>query len=320
MKCFRTTAVLAAMLCLGIAAKAAGKIDCDRQCLAGFMTKYLNALVAHDASKLPVTRNVRYTENGVRLNLGDGLWNTASKLPTYRVDVIDEEAGQVGLLGKIDENGNDNWFAARLKVEQGKQVSEIENLIVRNIMSGTPSGVPETTVNKEPHPLMMQVIPEGKRAPRHELITIGNSYFTGLDTEESGANVPFDPDCQRRENGMVTANNPAAPKGSMQWMGCKAQFDTGFSVIVTDIRERRFIADPVTGLSFGFGYFDHDGSVAKMSNTPDHKLTDVTSTFRQPFSFIIAEIFKIKDAKIRQIEAVLTTVPYGMESGWASTN
>ena len=38
--------------------------------------------------------------------------------------------------------------------------------------------------------------------------------------------------------------------------------------------------------------------------------------FRQPFSFFIAEIFKVRDRKIRQIEAVLTTVPYGTESGW----
>ena len=64
------------------------------------------------------------------------------------------------------------------------------------------------------------------------------------------------------------------------------------------------------------GYFDHDGSVAKMSTTLDGKLTDVSSTFRQPFSFIIGEIFKIKDGKIRQIEAVLMAVPYGMSSGW----
>ncbi len=163
---------------------------------------------------------------------------------------------------------------------------------------------------------MMEVLPEAGRLPRADLITIGNSYFTGLDTDEHGGNIPFDPDCQRRENGMVTANNPDAPKGSMQWMGCKAQFDTGLSVIVTDIRERRFIADPVTGLAFGFGYFDHDGSVAKMPVTLDHKPTDVPASFRQPFSFEIAEIFKIMNGKIRQIEAVLTTVPFGMESGW----
>jgi len=281
------------------------------------MTTYLNAVVAHAASKLPVTKNVKYTENGVRLNLTDGLWKTASALPTYRLDVIDEEAGQVGLLGRINENGNSNWFAARLKVEQGKQVSEIETLIVRNISGGeAPAGAPKGTIHDKPHPLMMEVVPEARRSSRYDLITIGNSYFTGLDTDNHGGNISFDPDCQRRENGMVTANDSTAAKGSMSWMGCKAQFDTHFSVIVTDIRERRFIADPVTGLSFGFGYFDHDGSVAKMSVTPDGKLIDVDKTFRQPFSFIIAEIFKIKDAKIRQIEAVLMAVPYGMSSGW----
>jgi len=313
MKTLRLISFSMAMLSLGMTCSAAVPIECNRECLAGFMTTYLNALVAHDSSKLPVTRNVKYTENGVRLNLDDGLWNTVSSMPTYRVDVIDEEAGSVGLLGKIDENGNQNWFATRLKVEKGKLVSEIENLVVRNVMRGGQ----QAAGPKDPRPLMMQIVPEGKRLSRAELVTIGNSYFTGLDTDNDGANVPFDPACQRRENGTVTSNNPEAPKGSMSWMDCKSQFDTHFSVIVTDIRERRFVAvDPVYGLAFAMGYFDHDGSVAKFSNTLDHTMTDVSSTFRQPFSFVIGEIFKIVDGKIRQIEAVLMAVPYGMESGW----
>jgi len=316
MKLFRLLTFAAVMLGFSLSGCAV-QIECNRKCLAGFMDTYLKALVAHDSSKLPVTRNVKYTENGVRLNLRDGLWNTASAMPTYRLDIIDEEAGSVAMLGKINENGNQNWFAARLKVEKGKQVSEIENLVVRNISGGAPpSGVPKSPNFTEPHPLMKEIVPEGKRSPRAELISIGNSYFTGLDTDESAANVPFDPACQRRENGTITSNNPDAPKGSMAWMNCRDQFDTHFSTIVTDIRERRFIADPVTGLAFAMGYFDHDGSVAKMSTTLDGKLTDVTSTFRQPFSFIIGEVFKIKDKKIRQIEAVLMAVPYGMESGW----
>jgi hypothetical protein len=315
MKIFKILTFAAAILCFSMSGYAI-QIECNRQCLVGFMDTYLKALVAHDSSKLPVTKNVKYTENGVRLNLKDGLWHTASAMPTYRLDIIDEEAGQVGLLGKLNENGNQNWFAARLKVEKGKQISEIENLVVRNISGGAPEGVPKSKNFTEPHPLMKEMIPDGKRSPRSELISIGNSYFTGLDTDNSAANVPFDPACQRRENGTITSNNPDAPKGSMSWMNCKDQFDTHFSTIVTDIRERRFIADPVTGLALAFGYFDHDGSVAKMSTTLDGKMTDVTSTFRQPFSFIIGEVFKIKDKKIRQIEAVLMVVPYGMESGW----
>lgn len=316
MKGFRIGTFTAAMLCFSLIGNAAGKIRCDRQCLAGFMTTYLNALVAHDSSKLPVAKNVKYTENGVRLNLNDGLWNTASALPTYRLDIIDEEAGSIGLLGRINENGNNNWFATRLKIEDGKLISEIENLVVRTISMQPPSaeGMKFPT---EPHPLMKEIIPEGKRLSRAELARIGNSYFTGLDTDHDGANVPFDPACQRRENGTITSNNPDAPKGSMSWMDCKSQFDTHFSVIVTKIRERRFVVvDPVYGLAFAMGYFDHDGSVAKMSETLDGKLVDVSPMFRQPFSFIIGEVFKIKDGKIRQIEAVLTTVPFGMESGW----
>jgi hypothetical protein len=313
----RLVVLPAAVLAFAMTGLEAAEPECNRECLAGVMTAYLQALVKHDAASLPTTRNVKYTENGVRLTMGDGLWQTAAAMPTYRLDVIDEEAGQVGLLGRISENGNNNWYAVRLKVEPDRKVSEIETLINRSISGGggPPGGAKPPPA--EPHPLMAQLIPENKRSSRAELARIGDTYFTGLDTDESGRNVPFSPECQRRENGTVLANNPEASKGSMQWLGCKAQFDTGFSVIVTDIRERRFeVVDRTTGLAFGWGYFDHDGTPEKFSRTPDKALIDVPATFRQPFSFYIAEVFKVVDGQIRQIEAVLTTVPFQMESGW----
>jgi hypothetical protein len=315
----RTLSIAAAAV-LGLTVNHAQAADasCNRECLAGVMTAYLQALTKHDASSLPVTRNVKYTENGVRITIGDGLWQTAAAMPTYRLDVIDEEAGQVGLLGRIDENGNNNWFAVRLKVEPDRKVSEIETLINRSISGGGPGGPPGAASKfTEPHALMAQPIPADKRKSRAELVTISDAYFTGLDTDESSRSVSFSPECQRRENGSVMANNPDAPKGSMLWMDCKTQFDTGFSVIVTDIRERRFeVVDRTTGLAFGWGYFDHNGTPAKFSRTLDRQQIDVTPTFRQPFSFYIAEVFKVVDGQIRQIEAVLTPVPYQMESGW----
>lgn len=305
-------------LAAGMSTAGAAETGCNhsRECLAEVMNAYLHALVGHDPAAVPVTRNVEYTENGVRLDLGDGLWQTASAMPTYRLDIIDEEAGEVGLLGRIRESSNDNWFAVRLKVEPDRKISEIEELINRSV-SGGGSPLAAHQVNTEPNPLMAQVIPPAKRMSRAALARAGNAYFSGLDEEDSGRNVPFSPQCQRRENGVVTANNPQAPKGSMQWLGCKAQFDTGFSVIVTDIRERRFeVVDRTKGLAFGWGYFDQNGSVAKFSRTLDHKPADVPAMFRQPFTFYIAEAFKVVDGNIRQIEAVLTTVPYGMSSGW----
>src|SRR5580658_2673716 len=310
---------VASALVFGATGAGAAQQGCNRGCLAGVMDSYLKALVSHDPGKMSVARNVKYTENGVRLNLGDGLWQTAAALPTYRLDVIDDEAGQVGLLGRISENGNNNWFAVRLKVEPDHKVSQIETLINRSISAGPGAGPPggANQGNTEPHPLMAEGVAVDKRLSRAELASIGNSYFTGMADEKSGTNVPFSPLCQRRENGTVTANNTTAPKGSMSWMDCKSQFDTGFSVIVTNIRERRFaIVDRTKNLAFGWGYFDHDGTHAKFSRTLDHQQVDVSSTFRQPITFYIAEVFKIDDGKIRQIEAVLTTVPFRMESGW----
>lgn len=286
--------------------------ECDRKCLTGFLDTYLQALKANDSSGLPVTRNVKYTENGVRLTLNDGLWHTVSALPGYRINIIDVEAGSAGMLGIIFENGMRHFFATRLKVEKGEKISEIENLVVRNIGG---SGF-QNDNREQPHPMFAQKIPEGKRLSRAELISIGYSYFTGLDTDNNGSYVPFDPECQRRENGMEMANASDPGAGAMQKMGCKAQFDTGFSVIVTDIRERRFIADPEYGLAFAFGYFDHDGSVASYKDLTNGKTVEISPAFRQPFSFYIAECFKVKDRRISQIEAVLTTVPYGMSSGW----
>jgi hypothetical protein len=311
-------AVLTLVLALGTSAAQAADADCshDRECLAGVMSAYLQALLKHDPASLSTTRNVKYTENGVRLTMGDGLWQTAAATPTYRLDLVDEEAGQVALLGRINENGNNNWYAVRLKVEPDRKLSQIETLIARSISAGG-AGPGGGSGFIEPHPLMAQVIPEKQRMTRADLASISNTYFTGLDTEESGRNVPFSPECQRRENGSIMANDPNAKPGSMQLLGCKAQFDTGFSVIVTDIRERRFeVVDRTKGLAFGWGYFDHNGTPTKMSRTLDHQMVDVAPMFRQPFSFYIAEVFKVVDGKIRQIEAVLTSVPYAMESGW----
>lgn len=313
---------LAALLTLAsLATHAAQPVNpppCDRACLAGVMNNYLNALVRRDPAALPMTRNVKYTENGVRLSLGDGLWQTASAMPTYRVDVIDEEEGQVGLLGRINENGNINWYAVRLRVEPDRRVSEIEVLVNRSLSGGSAApGGAASRPHTEPHPLMAQPIPADRRHTRADLVRISDAYFTGIDTGTTSAGVSFSPQCQRRENGMIMANNPDAERGSMQWLDCKTQFDTGFQVIVTDIRERRFeVVDRTTGLAFAWGYFDHNGTHKTFSRTVDRKPADVAQSFQQPSSFYIAEVFKVVDGQIRQIEAVLTTVPYGMESGW----
>ena len=69
-------AILAALIVVP-AANAQG-LKCDRACLASMMTRYLDAMMKHDPSSLPVAPNVKFTEDGKALKLGEGAWKTVS--------------------------------------------------------------------------------------------------------------------------------------------------------------------------------------------------------------------------------------------------
>jgi hypothetical protein len=49
-----------------------GTGDCDRACLEGLAEQFIAALVAHDPSKVPLAKGVRYSENSVPLPIPDG--------------------------------------------------------------------------------------------------------------------------------------------------------------------------------------------------------------------------------------------------------
>ena len=85
---------------------------------------------------------------------------------------------------------------------------------------------------------------------------------------------------------------------------------------MTRIRDRRFVVlDPERGLVLAFVFFDHAG------NVPSVTLTDgraVPIDVSQPWTWEIAELFKIENNLIRRIEAVIERAPYGMASGWST--
>jgi hypothetical protein len=107
------------------------KTGCDRACLDGFVDSYLDALAAGDPSRLPLTLTVKFTEDGERLNLGDGLWNTATGRGSYKFYMEDVQAGQVGFFGTMREAGEPIIISLRLKIENYK-IAEIETIVVRD--------------------------------------------------------------------------------------------------------------------------------------------------------------------------------------------
>jgi hypothetical protein len=286
--------------------------DCDRACLNGFVDLYWSALVAHDPDRLPLTSDARYTENGQTLQLGDGIWGVpVLKMGDYKLYFADPFAGQVGFMGTLFENNHQRVVFLRLKIE-GKRISQMEFLIPRS-SGGFGAAKSKPLPGLVDKPIFHEIVPEAERPSRWELKRIANLYFEAME-KGTGKLTPFDPNCTRVENGMITANNKGGT--GIGAMDCKAQFDTGFSFIITKVRERRFpIVDQERGLVLACVFLDHAGTFPEFPMA-DGTINKVGPPFDTPYSFIMAELFKIKDRKIAQVEAVLLEVPYGMPSGW----
>ena len=316
---------------------------CDRACLEGFVDRYLDALVAHDPKQLPLAPNVRFTENGVRLDVGDAQWKTVVGKGGYRIFVTDPEAGQVAFIGTVREEarvagGGPTAIALRLKVVN-RQITEIETLMVRSSQAAAPAragGPPQPTVtgaavNMErlgtPHASFTSVIPPAERMSRADLIRIANMYFSGMEKNDGKGEYPFTDDCNRIENGSLSTNVPlrdgqprpdpkTATSYSSAW-GCKEQFESGLIHFVWRIRDRRYVAvDQERGLVFSFAFFDHALGSDRTYQTPTGRT--VTGGPPDPWTWQIGELFRIEKGRIRQIEAVLLRAPYGMNSGWSS--
>jgi hypothetical protein len=302
-----------AALLLGVSTVRASDV-CDRNCLDSMVDNYIVAMVAHDPGRLPLARHVRFTENGVELRLGDGLWATASAPGHYKLYVPDPEDGEVGFYGTVFENGTPVLLALRLKVDYGL-ISEIETIVARPSLLG-PSSFPSAgkTLEEKGHPRSQftQDIPEGQRMSRADLVRVANAYFTGLGGNTGHDDAPFWPSCERWENGTQTTNRPRSGRNGFDVvaLGCAAQQETGFFSFVTGIRDRRFpIVDRQRGLVMSFAFFDHQGALKTIHLANGQT---VPSPVKAPLSFEISELFQIHGGKIDQIEAVLDTVPYGM--------
>jgi hypothetical protein len=290
--------------------------SCDRSCLIGFVDQYLQALVAHDPGRLPVTKDVRFTENTEQLNLGDALWLGASGIGDYKIYSVDPATSQVGFMGVIIENGAPRLYAMRLKVRD-RRISEVETIVARS--GQTPIPLPPDLLTRRPKPIFSEVLQPGERVSRSAMIAAANQYFEGIE-QNSGEIVPFDSSCNRTENGIQTTNNaslaPPGPGGkSPTALGCKDQFNTG--TMFWTIPERRFwLVDEAHGLVIGAITFASNG------RGPGGKPVPPAGDGPAPLGPMVAhnvlvELFKIKNGRIYQIEAVLgPMLPYGARTGW----
>jgi hypothetical protein len=286
--------LLAVAACLGpVAAQAADPSasgGCSRACLQNFVDSYFEALAKEDASKLPVAANVKFTENGKPLKLGQGFWKTAG-ISGARLYALDASAGQAAAQAVVPENGALDIFFVRLQIKD-KKITEIETLVCRKGQAGF--FAPEKILNAPA--LYSELLPESERTARAQLIQQASAYFTAVQTEGSKdyQAAPLAPDMNRFENGVQTTNVPLLGNPAMS---AAEQLDKGiFKGLVVD--HRRFpVVDTERGVVLGMMLMH-----ANMNG--------------QMGGILIAEMFKIAGNMIRQVQAVMVNVPNDSDTGW----
>ncbi|MGH9687661.1 MAG: hypothetical protein ACRD5K_11280 [Candidatus Acidiferrales bacterium] len=302
---------------LQLEADAASK--CDRHCLDEMMDRFRAALIAHDPSLLPMASQVRYTENGQVLKIGDGLWGTLTGWGSYKLYIDDPEDGEAGFVGETFEAGMPGLLSARLRVVNGK-VSQIEVLDTRKeTPTGftQPDGLTNPKVTSKLAPLFEEV-PEAERESKQDLIAQTDLYFDGIE-KSNGSIVPFAPDVIRVENGTQTCPSSFGAAAKNGPLSCSKQLDTHLFEYITPISPRRYtVVDRAHGVVMGIFMFNTPGTVEYVNVPGVGKVRESRAALR-PFSEEVAEIFKIRDGKIQTIIAVMTGLPFGDTSGWTES-
>ena len=281
---------------------------CDRDCLIELTNNYVASLETQDASGVTFSDEVRIVENLQRINAGEGLWaETTGPSTDFSVVVPDEANQTAGWIGMVEREGVPTVVALRLKLDQAGSIVEAEHLYAE-----VPEERVEATLTNVRAGLTAEVA-EDARMDRAGLITIGDSYYDALD-DNDGTLTPFAADCQRHENGMITAGPEAVggfnPDGPPIAQDCEAQLSSKVMSYITSIDNRRvFAADPVTGLVMGLSHFHHPMDFEPYEVTATDGTIELYETGDEmqfePFDLPAAHIYKVgADGLVHEIEAM----------------
>lgn len=289
----RRTVLALVVLLLAISASAWSEADaqesCDRECLRGFVTQYMDAMIAHDPGRLPTAPNVKFTEDCNEIKLGEGEWKIITGLTDYRRDILDVREGVAVSFLVIEENDSQVLFSIRLKIDDRK-ITEIETMTV----DGQKEGMLFNLDNlKAPSKMMTTAPDKAQLNSRDEMVKAALTYPAGL---KIGSFVkvdsPMAPDAYRYENGQLMAG-----PGCDFFPGCDNMKTQGIPTL-SGITHRVIAVDEELGIV-----------AMRMNFGPG-------SLFQGKGELDVWHSFKIYDGQIQAAEAYCKQVPAGTKSGW----
>jgi hypothetical protein len=286
----RPAAAAGAVALLCFAPLPASAAECDRACLSGMITQYVDALVAHDPSTLPLADDVRFTEDSQELELGEGLWETVTAKSDYRQDYLDTEkqiaASHVALMeGEIPV-----LYSVLLYVED-EQIAGVETLVQRI----TPDSPFQPTMLGQPPARVNDPVPEDQRQSRESMIRTALTYTEGLRIGSFVDVTPFGEGAYRIENGMFMAG-----------AGCpRAE--------CPDIQTQDIIEHPDITASIA-AVDEENGVVLLWMNFGD------TNSYGAGNALVTFESFKVWSEEIQAVNAFFRTLPVSTMRNWPSSD
>ena len=266
----------------------AAPADCDRACLRGFITQYLDAMLTHNPDTLPLSDKVRFTEDTVEMKLGEGLWKNASKIRSYRQDILDVRQGVAASQVVVEDGGMPALLVLRLKIADRK-ITEVETQVTRKQSEGALFAIDAL---QTPGPVMSSVPEKSQLMPRDAAIKVAQFYPAGLKIGSFvTVDAPFAADAYRIENGARTAGAGCARAG------CE------------NIKTQKIMEHP--GITTRVAAVDEDlGIVLLRMNFGQ------TGSYGAGNALIVWEAFKVYGGQIHGVEAFMKIMPASLGSGW----
>jgi len=284
-------AIAVALFVLSLfAASPAAAQQCDRTCLAGLLTRYVDALVARDPSGLPLASKVRFTEDGRELQLGEGLWQTVTAKGGFRQDYLDTARQVAAAHVELREGPIPVLYSVVLHVD-GSRIAGVETLVQRIL----PTSRFQPTELGGPIRGMNDPVPPAARQSRAEMIATALTYTEGLRVGNfTDAGTPFAPAAYRVENGVITAGQ-----------GC-GRGDC-------DMYAQRLIIHPAVIPSVVA--VDEDNAVVLLwMNFGD------TGSYEPGNALVTYEAFKVWGGQIQSVNAFFRTLPQSTSRFWPSSD
>jgi hypothetical protein len=277
------------------AQRSASQASCNRACLTGVMTAYLQALQSGNAARLRVTAPVHFTEDQTdRLFGKEGIWSSHVELTGYRFDIIDVRSGVAAALVKVKVDGAPSLMALRL-LTRGGRITGVESIVVHSRDEGM---IFKIDAIQTLSAAMAYTPTAQQRNSREDMIAAAAHYPHGLQTGSfEKVDAPFAEDAYRFENGQLMAG-----PGCTFFKGCehiKSQKIPTLSKLVFHVAA----VDEEQGvvlIRMDFG----PGSVFDAPNRPKGQ------------SLSVFEAFKVYGGQIHAVEAFMKTKPAEQPLGW----